>query len=429
MKVMIVGSGGREHAMGWKLSSSPMVEDLVFAPGNGGMSALGECMKVDVGNPAAIVQLAREREMDLVIIGPEAPLVAGAVDALLNSGFKAFGPTRDAARLEGSKYFSKALMDRHGIPTGKARLFEDFDAAKRYVMEQGAPIVVKADGLAAGKGVIIALTVDEAVDALRECLVDEVFGESGRKVLVEEYMEGPEVSILSLSDGSSVRHMVPSQDHKRVDDGDLGPNTGGMGAYSPVPLLDTDTRHAIQRDVMDATVAAMREEGNPYTGVLYGGLMLTADGFKTLEFNVRFGDPETQVVLPRMASDLAPALLATIDGTVGELEMRWSEGYCVCVVLASGGYPGSYKTGCPIAGLKAAASDPDVEVFHAGTALEDGKVVTSGGRVLNVVALGKDFEEARGLAYQSVEMIHFEGMHYRTDIGYRAIEWQREHGS
>jgi phosphoribosylamine--glycine ligase len=428
MKVMIVGSGGREHAIAWKLSASPLVDDLLFVPGNGGMSRMGECLKADVGDAAAVADIAVSRAIDLTVVGPEVPLVAGLVDELEARGLKAFGPSAPAARLEGSKHFAKSLMEGHGIPTGRARLFENFDEAKAYVEEQGAPIVVKADGLAAGKGVIIAQTTDEALGALREILVDGVFGESGTRVLVEEYMEGPEVSILSLSDGSSCVHMVPSQDHKRVNDGDEGPNTGGMGAYSPVPLLDKATEAAIQREVMEATVAAMAEEGIPYKGVLYGGLMLTADGFQTLEFNVRFGDPETQAVLPRMASDLAPALLATVEGTVADLDIRWSDEYCVCVVLSSGGYPGSYNTGIPIKGLAAASSDPKVQVFHAGTATEDGRVVTAGGRVLNVVALGKDFADARGLAYQAAEMIDFEGVHYRTDIGYRAIEWQQQHG-
>ena len=428
MKLMVVGSGGREHALGWKLAAGGGVDEIVFVPGNGGMSQIGECVQADVNDAAAVEQIARSRGVDLTVVGPEQPLVDGLVDHFEAQGLRAFGPSRDAAQLEGSKHFAKSLMEKFGVPTGRARLFEDFEEAKRYVEAQGPPLVVKADGLAAGKGVIIANTSDEAVDALSMCLLEDAFGSSGSKVLVEEYMEGPEVSILSLTDGEFAAHMVPSQDHKRVFDGYEGPNTGGMGAYSPVPLLDAVTEEAIQREVMEATVAAMRGEYIPYRGVLYGGLMLTEDGFKTLEFNVRFGDPETQVVLPRLTSYLVPALLATLDGTVRELEMQWTEEYCVCVVLASGGYPGEYRKGVPITGLAAAAADPKVQVFHAGTAAEDGKVVTAGGRVLNVVALGKDFEEARGLAYQSVQMIGFEGMHYRKDIGFRAIEWQRQHG-
>ncbi|PKQ28769.1 MAG: phosphoribosylamine--glycine ligase [Candidatus Anoxymicrobium japonicum] len=421
MKVMIVGSGGREHALAWKLSQSPLVSDILFVPGNGGMRQIGECVNADVADARAVAKIALEWGIDLTVVGPEAPLVAGIVDHFEERGLRAFGPSREAARLEGSKQFAKRILEDHGIPTGRAKVFDNFDDAREYVESQQTPLVVKADGLAAGKGVIIAKSAEVAVEALRDCLVENVFGESGAKVLIEEFMEGPEVSILSLSDGEAVAHMVPSQDHKRVFDGDQGPNTGGMGAYSPVPLLDAACEAAIHEQVMNGTVIAMRDEGVPYRGVLYGGLMLTSDGMKVLEFNARFGDPETQAVLPRMKSDLVPALRATIDGTVSSLEMDWSPEYCVCVVIASGGYPGKYSTGIPIRGLVAAATDSKVEIFHAGTALEDGEVVTSGGRVLNVVASGKDFAEARGLAYEAAERISFEGMHYRTDIGFRAL--------
>jgi phosphoribosylamine--glycine ligase len=421
MRVMVVGGGGREHALAWQMTRSPLVSDIICVPGNGGMRDIAECLPADVEDSAAFADIASEREIDLTVVGPEAPLVSGIVDHFDARGLKIFGPTRAAARLEGSKGFAKGLMQDHGIPTGRAKAFEDFDEAKTYVESLESPIVVKADGLAAGKGVIIAEDVGSAVDALRDCMVDGVFGESGRTVLVEEYLEGPEVSILSLADGESIVHMVPSQDHKRAYDGDEGPNTGGMGAYSPVPLLDGATEFDIQKSVMEATVLAMREQGEPYRGVLYGGIMLTGDGPRVLEFNVRFGDPETQAVLPRLANDLVPGMLATIDGGIGEYAMEWSPEYCVCVVVASGGYPGKYQTGIPITGLKAAASDSKVEVFHAGTRVEDGKVVTAGGRVLDVVALGADFSEARGLAYEAVRMINFEGMHYRTDIGYRAM--------
>jgi phosphoribosylamine--glycine ligase len=420
MKVMMVGSGGREHTLAWKISQSPQVADVIFVPGNGGMQQMGECIKADPGDPGAVADIAAQRGVDLTVVGPEAPLVSGMVDEFSSRGLKVFGPARAAARIEGSKGFAKALMEKHDIPTGRARAFDSYDEAKAYIESLPTPPVVKADGLAAGKGVIMAQDTAEALRALSQCMVEEVFGEAGCRVLIEEFMEGPEVSILSLSDGSRVAHMVPSQDHKRAYDGDEGPNTGGMGAYSPVPVLSGEVESSIHREVMEATVNAMASEGITYKGVLYGGLMLTNEGPKVLEFNVRFGDPETQVVLPRLDSDLVPALTATIDGTVGELEMQWLPDYCVCVVVASGGYPGDYRTGLPITGLKAAASDPGVQVFHAGTRLQDGKLVTAGGRVLNVVALGKDFAEARGLAYQSVEMIDFEGMHYRRDIGHRA---------
>lgn len=421
MKVMLVGSGGREHTLGWKLSQSPEVSDLVFAPGNGGMSSLGECVKADVTDTNALADIAMSRGVGLTVVGPEAPLVDGLVDGFVERGLRVFGPVKAAARLEGSKEFAKSLMERGGVATGQARFFDSFDAAKAYVEGQGAPIVVKADGLAAGKGVIIATTVDEAVQALKRCMVTKEFGPSGDGVLVEEFMEGPEVSILSLCDGAFAMHMVPSQDHKRAYDNDEGPNTGGMGAYSPVPILDEATGRYIEKSVMEATLGAMAAQEVPYRGVLYGGLMLTADGPKVLEFNVRFGDPETQAVLPRLSSDLLPALEATIDGGVTGVPMEWSPECCVCVVIASGGYPGKYVTGIPIKGLKSASADSKVEVFHAGTRLDDGEVLTAGGRVLNVVALGPDFAEARGLAYEAVGMISFEGMHYRTDIGRRVV--------
>ncbi len=421
MKVMIVGSGGREHALAWKVSSSPMVSDMLFVPGNGGMRQMGECVQADVSEAAAVADIAAERGVDLTVVGPEAPLVEGIVDEFASRGLKVFGPELEAARLEGSKIFAKNLMEKYGIPTGRARAFTSYDDAREYVEHTRAPLVVKADGLAAGKGVIIAEDTAAALEALSQCMVEELFGEAGCTVLVEEYIEGPEVSILSLSDGKHVEHMVASQDHKRAYDGDQGPNTGGMGAYSPVPLLGGDTESFIHNTVMKATVDAMAAEGVPYRGVLYGGLMLTDTGPMVLEFNVRFGDPETQAVLPRMTSDLVPALIATIDDGVESLHMDWTSDYCVCVVIASGGYPGKYRTGISIKGLRAAADDPKVQVFHAGTALEDGQVVTAGGRVLNVVALGGDFAEARGLAYQAVEMISFEGMHFRTDIGHRAM--------
>lgn len=421
MRVMVVGGGGREHALAWKLAKSPAVSDIICVPGNGGMSEIAECVRADVEDACALAGIASSRAVDLTMVGPEAPLVAGVADYFGERGLRVFGPSKAAARLEGSKHFAKSLMEKHGIPTGIARRFDAFEEAKEYVLSVKPPVVVKADGLAAGKGVMIARDTDAAIEALSDCLVERAFGESGATVLVEEYLEGPEVSILSLVDGENAVHMVPSQDHKRAYDGDEGPNTGGMGAYSPVPLLDPATEEEAHRRVMEAAVSAMRQEGEPYRGVLYGGLVLTDDGIRVLEFNVRFGDPEIQAVLPRLKSDLVPAVLATIDGGVDKCAMEWSPEYCVCVVVASGGYPGDYSTGIPITGLKAGASDSKVEIFHAGTGREDGKIVTAGGRVLNVVALGRDFTEARGLAYEAVRMISFEGMHYRTDIGHRAM--------
>ncbi len=421
MKIMVVGSGGREHALAWKISQSPEAGELLFVPGNGGMREMGECITADIEDPGAVADVAAERNVDLTVVGPEAPLVAGIVDEFRARKLGVFGPSAAAARVEGSKSFAKRLMEDHGVPTARAEVFDDYERAKAYVEEKPAPLVVKADGLAAGKGVVVAEDTERALEALEECMLRSAFGGAGSTVLIEQYIEGPEVSILTLTDGESVAHMPASQDHKRAYDGDTGPNTGGMGAYSPVPLLAPETEAWIHENVMKATVRAMAAEDLPYTGVLYGGLMLTSDGPKVLEFNVRFGDPEAQAVLPRLSSDLVPALLATIDGTVAGLEMTWTPEYCVCVVVASGGYPGKYQTGVPIRGLKAAAYDSKVEVFHAGTRLEDGEVVTAGGRVLDVVALGRDFEEARGLAYEAVRMVSFEGMHYRTDIGHRAM--------
>ena len=420
MKVMVVGGGGREHALAWKIAGSPLVGSVLCVPGNAGMEGIGECLPADVEDLESLAEIAVRREVDLTVVGPEAPLVSGIVDHFQERKLEIFGPRGRAAGIEGSKHFAKSLMEKHGIPTGQARLFGDFQSAKAYVEGLKPPLVVKADGLAAGKGVILAEDTDTAVKALSDCFIERVFGDSGNRVLVEEYMEGPEVSILTLTDGKATAHMVPSQDHKRALDGDQGPNTGGMGAYSPVPLLDEATESEIHESVMDATVRAMEAEEVPYRGVLYGGLMLTDGGPRVLEFNVRFGDPESQAVIPRLEGDLVPGLLATIEGTIADYEMEWTMEYCVCVVVASGGYPGKYTTGIPINGLRAAAQDPKVEIFHAGTRMEDGKFVTAGGRVLNVVALGADFEQARGLAYEAVQMISFEGMHYRKDIGHQA---------
>ncbi|MDD5448144.1 MAG: phosphoribosylamine--glycine ligase [Actinomycetota bacterium] len=426
MKVMIVGGGGREHALGWKISKSKEVSSIIFVPGNAGMAELGECVKADSSDLEGMLKIAKDRAVDFVVVGPEAPLAAGIVDLFSENGLRVFGPRRDAARIESSKSFAKTLMEKYGIPTPKARTFTSFDEAEAYVRKLTPPVVVKADGLAAGKGVTVAFDIETAIEALSFCIIEKGFGDSGSRVMVEEYVEGKEISILSLTDGKALAHMSPSQDHKRAFDGDEGPNTGGMGAYSPVPFLDSETEAFIHSSVMEATVRALEAEGSTYRGVLYGGLMLTEESPKVLEFNVRFGDPETQAILPRLESDLLDGMLATLEGTIANYDMRWSSDYCICVVIASGGYPGSYSTGIPIKGIKAASADPKVEIFHAGTAIEDGKLVTAGGRVLNVVALGGDIEEARGLAYESVRMISFEGMHYRSDIGKDAFALDSE---
>ncbi len=422
MRVMVIGSGGREHALAWKISQSRLVSDVICVPGNGGMEEDYECLSADINDFSSLAEIARSRRIDLVVVGPEAPLVEGITDTFRKKGIDVFGPDKKAARMEGSKSFAKQLMIENNIPTGKARMFESYDEARAYIESLEPPVVLKADGLAAGKGVTVAVTKDEALEALEKCMVEKVFGSSGERVLIEEFLEGEEVSILTLSDGKTALHMVPSQDHKRAYDGDEGPNTGGMGAYSPVPSVSEEIEKDIQLRIMEAAIKAMERRGTPYTGVLYGGLILTADGPKVLEFNVRFGDPEAQAVLPRLESDLLQALVMAVEGKLNEHRMRWSPLFCVCVVIASGGYPGKYEIGFPIKGLKAASEDSNVLIFHAGTKKEDGKIFTAGGRVLNIVGLGSDFEEARGVAYEALSMIDFEGMHYRKDIGYRALQ-------
>ena len=421
MRVLVVGGGGREHALAWALSRSPEVEHLIAAPGNAGIADRAQCVPVRAEDWKRIAELAERERVDLVVVGPEAPLVDGLVDELLAHGIPAFGPGRDGARIEGSKVWAKALCREAGIPTAEAETFTDIDEAERYLGSLEPPYVVKAEGLAAGKGVTVAASREEAVVALRASLVDGAFGDAGRRVLIEEHLDGAEVSALALTDGETVVPLAFAQDFKRVGDGDAGPNTGGMGAYSPVPVVDEETRKRIDEDVLHATVAALRERGIAYRGVLYAGLMLTGDGPKVLEFNARFGDPETQAILPRLGSDLASLLLATAEGRLGGQRVAWRDEACVTVILASGGYPGDYRNGVPIDGLDAAASLDDVAVFHAGTALDgDGRVTTAGGRVLAVSALGKDLAAARERSYEAVSRIRFEGMHHRTDIAKEA---------
>ncbi len=421
MRLLIVGGGGREHTLAWALSRSEGVDRLLAAPGNAGLATLAECVPVQAEDVPGIVSLAEGEGIELVIVGPEAPLVDGLVDALDARGIRAFGPGREAARIEGSKVWAKELCRGAGIPTADAETFTEIEVAERYLDSLRPPYVVKAEGLAAGKGVTVATTRDEAVAALRATLVDGAFGEAGRRVLVEEFLEGREVSALALTDGETVVPLAFAQDFKRVGDGDAGPNTGGMGAYSPVPFVDPDTAKRIEEDVLRPTVAALRERGITYRGVLYAGLMLTDEGPRVLEYNCRFGDPETQAIVPRLAVDLLPLLEATAEGRLGEQDVRWREEACVTVILASGGYPGAYETGIPIEGLAAAAEVPDSLVFHAGTALDgDGRVTTAGGRVLAVSALGKDLAAARERSFEAVARIRFEGMHHRTDIAKEA---------
>ncbi|MDY4041824.1 MAG: phosphoribosylamine--glycine ligase [Collinsella sp.] len=421
MNILLIGSGGREHALALALAASPRTAELYIAPGNGGTVEVGENVALDAEDPAAVAEFARETGCGLVVIGPEAPLVAGVADAVRAEGIPCFGPGAEGAQVEGSKKFSKELMDRAGVPTAAYASFTDEDAALAYVREQGAPLVVKADGLAAGKGVIVASELAEAEDAVRSCFGGE-FGAAGATVVIEEMLTGPECSLLAFTDGATVRPMSTSQDHKRALEGDRGPNTGGMGAYSPVPIV-TDEEHAAMVSAMEKTVATLAAEGIDYRGCLYGGFMLTPAGPKVLEFNARFGDPETQVVLPRLENDLVEVMLAVAERRLADIELSWRDEWAITVVLTSAGYPGGYDTGKVISGIDRANALPGVTVYHAGTALTaQGDVVTAGGRVLNVTALGETFEAARDLAYRACDLIEFEGKTLRRDIGLRALK-------
>lgn len=418
--ILLLGSGGREHALARKLAESPRCGTLYIAPGNGGTLQEGVNVALAEDDPEAVAAFAREEGIGLVVIGPEAPLVAGVADAVRVAGIPCFGPGAEGAQMEGSKKFSKELMVRAGIPTAAYGSFTDETSALAYVSEQGAPIVVKADGLAAGKGVIVAATLEEAEEAVRECF-QGAFGAAGSTVVVEECLTGPECSLLAFTDGKTVLPMATAQDHKRALEGDKGPNTGGMGVYSPVPIVTEDELSAMKQVMLD-TVAELAAEGIDYRGCLYGGFMLTNDGPKVLEFNARFGDPETQVILPRLKNDLVEVMLACAEGRLDEVELAWCDEWAVAVVLTSAGYPGSYEKGKVITGIEDAEAMEDVTVYHAGTAVrEDGELVTSGGRVLAVTALGDTFEAARDLAYEACEKIDFEGKTLRRDIGLRAL--------
>lgn len=419
MRILVLGGGGREHAIVHALAASPLADHIIVAPGNGGTASRAENVPLDVESPAAVADFASERGVDLVVIGPEAPLVAGVADEVRARGMRAFGPSGAAARLEGSKEFAKGVMRRHAIPAGASASFTELEPALAYLREVGAPIVVKADGLAAGKGVTVASDVETAETAVRECLRGR-FGQAGATVLIEEFLEGPECSLLAFTDGSAVVPMVPAQDHKRAFDGDTGPNTGGMGVYTPVPAV-SDDEHRAMVDMLERTVAGLAADGILYQGVIYGGFVLTADGPKVLEFNARFGDPETQVILPLLETDLAEVLLAVVESRLGGLDIAWRDDAALSVVMASGGYPGDYEKGKPISGIGAAEELDGVVVYHAGTALKDGRLVTAGGRVLNVTALAPTLAEARDRAYAAVDRISFDDCFFRRDIGARAL--------
>lgn len=422
MNVLVLGSGGREHALAWAIAKSPRLDSLFVAPGNGGTATIAKNVPLDINDADAVIGFARSENIDLVVVGPEAPLVAGVADAIRAAGIAVFGPGAQGARLEGSKSFSKEFMLAHGLPTARYKKCTSQDEAMDYLHEVGAPIVVKADGLAAGKGVVVAEDMEEAEEAVRDCFAGD-FGEAGSVVVIEEMLEGPECSMLAfLSEGKALA-MPCAQDHKRAFDGDLGPNTGGMGVYSPVPCVTPELEAAMQEIMQNAAAATAKEFDDAYTGVLYGGFMLTAEGPKLLEFNARFGDPETQVIMPRLESDALEAFYMVATGKLDALDLRWTDQVAVCVVLASDGYPGSYKKGKVILGIEEAEELDGVTVFHAGTAFnQDDELVTNGGRVLNVVALADTFEDARELAYEACDKINFEGKQYRHDIALRALE-------
>ena len=418
MNILVIGSGGREHALYWKLSESPQTEQIYAIPGNPGMGASAE---IALDDHAAILRFVKEHEIGLVVVGPEVPLMNGLVDELEAAGIRAFGPRANAAEIEGSKSFAKDLMKKYGIPTARYEVFTAAEPARAYIRQEGAPIVVKADGLAAGKGVIVAMTEQEALDAVDAIMEDHSFGDAGARVVIEEFMEGEEASLLAFTDGTTIRPMISAQDHKRAYDGDRGPNTGGMGTYAPAPVMTPEMTERAVEEILKPTIAAMAKEGRVYRGCLYLGLMVTADGPKVVEFNARFGDPETQVVLPLLDSDLVAIMCACADGTLADVPIRWKDGAAVCVVLASGGYPGHYEKGQEIHGL-ADAEAMGALVFHAGTAMKDGKLVTNGGRVLGVIGRGADISSAVDAAYAAATKISFKDAYYRKDIAHRALE-------
>ena len=419
MNILLLGSGGREHALAWKMAASPLTDRLVCAPGNAGIAREAECVALDLADHAAVIGFCRANAIDFVVVGPEGPLCAGIVDDLETAGIKAFGPSRAAAQLEGSKGFTKDLCRSNRIPTAAYERFRAAEPAKAYVRARGAPIVIKADGLAAGKGVIVAQNLAEA-----EAAIDMMLGGGlgDAEVVVEEFLDGEEASFFALCDGDTAIPLASAQDHKRAFDGDTGPNTGGMGAYSPAPIVNAAMSAQVMREIVLPTLAAMKAMGTPFKGVLYAGLMITAEGPKLIEYNVRFGDPECQVLMLRLMSDLVPALLASRDGVLKSLDLRWYREAALTVVMAARGYPGSYGKGSVIDGLDDAAAVEGVEIFHAGTKTEGGRILANGGRVLNVSALGATVREARARAYEAISRIRWPEGFYRQDIGWRAVE-------
>ncbi|MEN6411654.1 MAG: phosphoribosylamine--glycine ligase [Veillonellales bacterium] len=421
MRILVIGGGGREHTLVWKLADSPRVEKIYCVPGNPGIGQIAECVNLDIGDNDALVRFAQNERIDLTVVGPELPLANGIVDVFAAHNLRIFGPDRQAARIEGSKSFAKELMEKYQIPTAGFRVFTVAEEAKKYVRQHGAPVVVKADGLAAGKGVVVAMTLAEALAAVDMIMCDHAFGAAGSQVVIEDFLTGEEASLLAFTDGTTIVPMIAAQDHKRIFNGDQGPNTGGMGAYAPAPVVTAEIREQVVRDILQPAIDAMRQEGCPYCGCLYAGLIITDEGPKVIEFNARFGDPETQVVLPLLATDLTVIMEACIDGQLANVDIEWRQETAVCVVLASKGYPASSHKGDVIDGIDSAEKQ-QAYVFHAGTAVRHDQVITNGGRVLGVTATAADIRGAVEKAYAAVKEIKFEGMQYRTDIAYRAMK-------
>lgn len=423
MRILVIGSGGREHALVWKIAQSKLVDKIFCAPGNGGISQLAECIDLKADDIFGLLEFARKEKIDLTVVGPENALALGIVDEFAKAGLKIFGPNKLAANLEASKVFSKELMAKYKVPTAKFKVFDSPDAAKKYIESMGVPCVVKADGLAAGKGVVVAKTVDEAKHAVTSIMQDKVFGDAGKKIIIEECLIGQEASILVITDSKEVVALASAQDHKRIFDHDQGANTGGMGTYSPAPIVTADILKEVLDKIIYRTIDGLAKEGIEYRGVLYAGIMLTKEGPQALEFNVRFGDPETQCILPRLKSDLVEVMLATSAGKLSKIgALEWDTRACVCVVCAAGGYPGSYAKDKEISGLEQAQRLTDVVIFHAGTKKIGDKILTSGGRVLGVTGLGATIKEAINKTYSAVGKINFEGMQFRKDIGYKALK-------
>jgi len=422
VKILVVGSGGREHTLVWKLAQSPKVNKIYVAPGNGGIEGLAEIVDIKVDDIEGLAAFVQNNAIDLTIVGPELPLVRGIVDVFTKKNLRIFGPTKEASRLEGSKVFTKEICRKYDIPTSNFEIFDNPKEAKDYIDKTDKSQVIKADGLAAGKGVIVTKDKEEAREAVELIMVDKKFGKAGERIVIEERLYGGEVSILVFSDGENILPLASSQDHKQIYDGDKGPNTGGMGAYSPAPVITDDIFKEIIDKIMKPAIYGMQKEGYPYRGVLYAGLMLTDEGPKLLEFNVRFGDPESQAIFPRLKGDLVEAIEATIDGRLDKVKLEWDERPCVCVVMASGGYPGSYEKGKEIFGLEKTKDLKDIVIFHAGTRKEDNRILTNGGRVLGVTGLGNDIREAVDKTYSAINLISFDNMYYRKDIGKKALK-------